>query len=195
MTLSYIKPTSNPLQTATGGIAASISNQPVINNCINIAPSVVITSPIMNSSFTASANITITANATDADGSISMVEFYNGSTKIGSKSAAPYSFTWNNVAAGTYSLTVVATDNLNAKTISSAISISVNNGTTSVNQPPVIKISNPSKGNKYENPATITIDAVASDPDGTISKVEFYSGTDKLVRIDFSSLFIYMERC
>ena len=54
-----------------------------------------------------------------------MVEFYNGSTKLGSKSAAPYSFTWNNVAVGTYSLTVIATDNLNAKTTSSSISISV----------------------------------------------------------------------
>jgi hypothetical protein len=52
-----------------------------------------------------------------------------------------------------------------------------------VNQPPVIKISNPQKGNKYENPSTITIDAVASDPDGTINKVEFYNGTVKLVEL------------
>ena len=183
VTITYTKPTINPLQIASGVIAASISNQPVINNCINIAPSVVITSPITNSSYTALANIIITANATDADGSISMVEFYNGSIKIGSMSSAPYSFTWNNVPAGTYSLTVIATDNLNAKTISSAISISVNNGTTSGNQSPVIIISNPQKGNKFENPATITIDAVAYDPDGTISKVEFYSGAAKLFEV------------
>jgi uncharacterized repeat protein (TIGR02059 family) len=183
VTITYTKPTINPLQIASGVIAASISNQPVINNCINIAPSVVITSPITNSSYTALANIIITANATDADGSISMVEFYNGSIRIGSMSSAPYSFTWNNVPAGTYSLTVIATDNLNAKTISSAISISVNNGTTSGNQSPVIIISNPQKGNKFENPATITIDAVAYDPDGTISKVEFYSGAAKLFEV------------
>ncbi len=59
------------------------------------------------------------------DGSITLVEFYNGSTRLGSKSAAPYSFTWNNVGSGTYTLTVIATDDENAKTTSSAISISV----------------------------------------------------------------------
>ena len=183
VTVAYTKPSSNPLQTTSGGTAANITNQIVINNCINVAPSAIITSPITNSSFTASANITITANALDTDGTVSIVEFYSGSTKLGSTSAAPYSFIWTNVAAGTYSLTVVATDNLNAKTISSAISISVNNGTTSGNQPPIIKISNPQKGNKYENLSTITIDAVASDPDGTINKVEFYNGTVKLVEL------------
>jgi uncharacterized repeat protein (TIGR02059 family) len=183
MTFSYTKPISNPLQTASGGIAASISNQTVINNCINIAPTVVITSPIMNDSFTASANITITANALDPDGSISIVEFYNGTTKLGSISTAPYSFTWNNVTTGTYSLTAVAYDNLNSKTKSSALSISVNNGTPLINQPPVIKISNPSKGGIYKINATITIDAVAFDPDGSISKVEFYSGAVKLVEL------------
>ena len=183
VTFSYTKPASNPLQTPSGGIATSISNQTVINNCINIAPTVVITSPIMNSSFTALANITITANALDADGSVILVEFYNGSTKLASKAVAPYSFTWNNVAAGIYSLTVVATDNLNTKTTSSAISISVINGTASVNQPPVVEISNPLKGDKYETNSTITIDAIASDPDGSISKVEFYSGSIKLVEL------------
>ena len=142
-----------------------------------------ITSPVNNSSFTASANITITANASDADGSITLVEFYNGSTRLGSKSAAPYSFTWNNVGAGTYSLTVIATDNQNAKTTSAAISISVTDGTPPVNQPPVVNVSSPTKGNKYENPATVEINVTASDPDGTISKVELYSGSDKLVEL------------
>ena len=183
VTVSYTKPAINPLQTASGGQAASIAAEPVVNNCINKSPTVAITSPANGSSFTAPATITITANASDVDGTISKVEFYNGSTKLGEKAAAPYSFTWNNVAVGTYSLTAVATDNLNAKTTSSTISISVINSTTTVNQPPVVKISNPWKGNKYENLSTITIDAVASDPDGTINKVEFYSSAVKLVEL------------
>jgi uncharacterized repeat protein (TIGR02059 family) len=183
VTVSYTKPSSNLLQTTSGGQAVTISAQPVVNNCINVAPTVVITSPINNSSFTALANITVTANALDTDGSISLVEFYNGNVKLGSISTAPYSFTWNNVAAGTYSLTVIATDNLNAKTISSAISISVINSATTVNQPPVVEISNPLKGNKYETISTITLEAIASDPDGSISKVEFYSGSVKLIEL------------
>jgi hypothetical protein len=183
VTISYTKPSTNSLQTGSGETAASINNQPVIINCINDPPTVVITSPINNSSFIASANITLTAKAQDKDDSISLIEFYNGITKLGSTSTTPYSFTWNNVPTGTYSLTVVATDNLNVKTISSVITIFVNNETNPVNQPPVVTITNPSKGNKYENLSTITIEAIASDPDGTISKVELYNGINKLVEL------------
>jgi hypothetical protein len=206
--VSYTKPSTNPIQTTLGGIAVSIANQAVLNNCINAAPAVSITSPSSNSTFISPANITIWANPTDADGTVSLVEFYNGSTKLGSKSSAPYSFNWNGVTAGTYSLTVVATDNLNSKTVSLPISISVvnppaaggsppptggssppvttpptaNDG-SAVNQLPVVTISNPVKGNKFVNLTTITINAVASDPDGTISKVEFYNGAVKLVEL------------
>jgi hypothetical protein len=183
ITVAYTKPSANPIQTAQAGLAASISGMQVINNCLNVAPTVLITSPVANSSFTAAANISITANVSDSDGSVSMVEFYNGSTKLGSKSSAPYSFVWNNVVAGNYSITVVAVDNLNAKTTSSAISITVVNNTTATNKRPVIKISNPRKGIVFNNISEVTIDAVASDPDGSINKVEFYNGTVKLVEM------------
>jgi hypothetical protein len=129
------------------------------------------------------ANIIITADALDTDGSVSRVEFYSGGTKLGSTSVAPYSFDWNNVPAGNYSLTVIATDNLNAKTISSAVTIAVINSNQIPNRHPIVKISNPRKGNTYENLSTIEIDATASDPDGTVSKVEFYNGQTKLVEL------------
>jgi uncharacterized repeat protein (TIGR02059 family) len=180
VTVSYTKPSTNPLQTASVGTAADVSNLQVTNNCINVAPTAVITSPGNNSSFTSLSSITITVNAADADGSVSKVEIYNGSTKIAEKTSAPFSFTWANVALGTYSLTAVATDNLNSKTSSSPISISVTNGTPIANKSPLVSISNPRKGDKYVNPATVTFDAVASDPDGTISKVAFYNGSVKL---------------
>lgn len=77
----------------------------------NKLPTVSITSPANGSTFTAPASITINANAADSDGTIAKVEFYNGSTKIGEDASAPYSFTWTNVAAGTYSVKAVATDN------------------------------------------------------------------------------------
>ena len=183
VTVTYTKPANNPLQTTPGGIAASISNQAVINNRINVAPTAVITSPVTNSSFTALSSITITANALDADGSVSVVEFYSGTIRIGSTSAAPYSFTWSNVAAGTYSLTAIAADNLNKKTTSSVVSISVINGKPTANRHPLVRISNPRKGIVYDKLSTITIDAIASDPDGTVTKVEFYNSTVRLVEL------------
>ncbi|SFN30809.1 chitinase [Chitinophaga sp. YR627] len=92
----------------------------------NQSPVVSITSPAAGASFTAPASITITASASDADGSIAKVEFYNGATKLGQATAAPYSYTWTNVAAATYSLTAVATDNAGAVTTSAAVSVTVN---------------------------------------------------------------------
>ena len=187
VTVSYTKPTVNPLQSSAGVQASTLSPQNVTNNIItpgNTAPTVVITSPKSNSPFTDPATITITADASDADGTITLVEFYNGTTRIGSKSSSPYSFSWNNVIQGTYSITVVATDDKGAKTTSTALSVTVAAPISpEENQLPVVTISSPTKGNRFENPADIEIQVIASDPDGTISKVELFNGSEKLVEM------------
>ncbi|WP_143097850.1 glycosyl hydrolase family 18 protein [Chitinophaga sp. CF118] len=95
----------------------------------NQSPAVSITSPAASATFTAPASVTIAASASDADGSIAKVEFYNGSTKLGEATASPYSYTWGSVAAGTYSLTAKATDNGGATTTSGTVSITVTSGT------------------------------------------------------------------
>jgi regulation of enolase protein 1 (concanavalin A-like superfamily) len=91
----------------------------------NAPPSVTLTSPANGATFTAPATINLTASASDSDGTVAKVDFYAGSTLIGSATAAPYAVTWNNVAAGTYSLTAVATDNGGAATTSAAATITV----------------------------------------------------------------------
>ncbi|MBM3768785.1 MAG: hypothetical protein FJW32_25675 [Acidobacteria bacterium] len=57
---------------------------------------------------------------------------FNGATLIGTDTSSPYSFSWTSVAAGTYSLTARAFDNLGASTNSAAISITVNQGPTTL---------------------------------------------------------------
>lgn len=94
----------------------------------NIPPTVNITAPANNASFTAPANITIQATASDADGSVTKVDFYNGSALLGTDATSPYSFAWNNVANGTYNLTARATDNAGAMTTSTTITITVGTG-------------------------------------------------------------------
>ena len=74
---------------------------------------------------TAPATITLTASAADSDGTIAKVDFYAGSTLLGTATTAPYSVAWNDVGAGTYSLTAVATDNAGATTTSAAVSVTV----------------------------------------------------------------------
>jgi hypothetical protein len=93
-------------------------------------PVVNITSPANNASFTAPASVTIQATASASNRTIVQVQFYNGTTLLGTDTTSPYSYVWNNVAAGTYSITAKATDSAGGSTTSSAISISVTSGTT-----------------------------------------------------------------
>ena len=98
----------------------------------NTPPTVSITAPAAGATFTAPANITLTATAADTDGSVSKVEFFQGATKLGEALSGPYTITWSNVGVGAYSLTARATDNAGATTTSSAVSITVAAGGTGV---------------------------------------------------------------
>jgi len=118
----------NPAATAT----ATFSNVAVTTpTSANKPPTVSISAPASGASYTAPANIAITATAGDTDGSIVKVDFYAGTQLLGSDSSSPFTFTWNNVAAGTYSLTAVATDNAGAKTTSPAITVNVTSASAS----------------------------------------------------------------
>ncbi|MBP9695123.1 MAG: fibronectin type III domain-containing protein [Candidatus Magasanikbacteria bacterium] len=103
----------------------------------NVAPTVSLTSPSNNTSVTAGTSVSLIATATDSDGTITSVEFLNGSTVLGSDATSPYSFTWTNVQSGTYTLTARATDNSAAQTVSSPVSLTVNSATVPVTPPPV----------------------------------------------------------
>ena len=162
----------------------AVTTSNVVTVIVNAPPTVSITSPANNATFSAPANITINATATDSDGTISKVEFYQGTTLLNTDTASPYSYTWPSVGAGTYSLTAKAYDNNNAVTTSSAITVSVGNA------PPTVSITSPANNAVFTAPATITINATASDPDGTISKVEFYQGTT-LLNTDTASPYSY----
>lgn len=96
----------------------------------NAAPTVSITTPATGVSYSAPASISIAAIAADADGTISKVEFYNGTTLLGSDAISPYTYSWTNVAAGTYSITAQATDNSGATTTSEAVSVTVKAAST-----------------------------------------------------------------
>jgi hypothetical protein len=91
-------------------------------------PTTSITSPA--SGATVSGTITISANASDNVG-VTSVEFYRGTTLIGSDTTSPYSASWDTtgVANGSYSLTSRAYDAAGNNTTSTAVSVTVNNVT------------------------------------------------------------------
>ncbi|WP_394748555.1 Ig-like domain-containing protein [Spongiimicrobium salis] len=91
----------------------------------NAAPTATILTPGNNTSFTQGDEITITASASDTDGSIVNVAFYAGNTRLGEDASAPYSYAWNGASLGNHVLTVVATDDLGSSTTSTSVNISV----------------------------------------------------------------------
>jgi beta-glucanase (GH16 family) len=137
----------------------------------NPPPTVSITSPVNNAIITTPNNVVINADAADANGSVTQVEFYNGTTLLGMDAIAPYSFTWTTPSVGTYILTAKATDNENSATTSSPITVFVSSPT---NTPPTANITSPTNNAAFLTPSNITINADATDADGSIFKVEFY---------------------
>jgi len=97
----------------------------------NLAPSVSITAPADGAGFTVGDTISVSATASDPDGTVAKVEFYAGSTKIGESTSAPYTYAWTTASAGSYALTAVATDNAGAQTASAPVNITVSPGGTS----------------------------------------------------------------
>ena len=62
-------------------------------------PVVTLTSPANGTSYAAPANISLNATATTATGTVSKVEFFQGTTKLGEDLTSPYSLSWSNVPA------------------------------------------------------------------------------------------------
>ncbi|HEX8922798.1 MAG TPA: TIGR03790 family protein, partial [Pyrinomonadaceae bacterium] len=102
----------------------AISNTLIIQP--NRPPVIELTNPLDGQAFTAPASITLNATASDSDGQISRVDFYAGATLIGTDSTSPYSVTWNNVAAGNYTLTATATDSAGTTSSSGLVHLTVN---------------------------------------------------------------------
>ncbi|MBN2610566.1 MAG: Ig-like domain-containing protein [Bacteroidales bacterium] len=137
-----------------------------------IPPTVSIISPANNAILNAGATINITALASDADGSITNVEFFKNGTKIGEDNTLPYECTWITVA-GTFDLTARAVDNSGNQTTSTKVTITVQSS-GGTNQPPVVAISKPLNTAEFVAGEVVTVKADATDPDGVIASVEFF---------------------
>ena len=93
----------------------------------NANPNVAISSPANGASFVGPTNVQITATATDPNpgGSVASVEFFDGTTSLGSDATSPYQVN-PNFALGQHTLTAVATDNNGAMATSAPVVISIN---------------------------------------------------------------------
>ena len=91
------------------------------------AGTVALTSPANGATYTAPSSITLSANATASSGyTVTKVEFYQGSTKLGEDLSAPYSYGWASPAFGSYTLTARMTDTSGIMVTSAPVAITVN---------------------------------------------------------------------
>lgn len=90
-------------------------------------PTVTLTQPANGATFAAGANINLEAAATDAETSVTRVEFYAGTTKLGevTSGTGTFAFTWTNAPTGRYNLSAKAFDTSGASGISSPVTVIV----------------------------------------------------------------------
>jgi hypothetical protein len=166
---------------------ATVDSVTVTSNAsTNQPPAVTLTQPINGSQVTSPAVVTIAASASDPENRLASVEFYVEGTLIGTDTSPPYSASWT-ASTGTYLLRAVARDADGGTTSSNAVSVTVS---ANANRAPTVTLTSPASGATFTAPATIALAANASDPDGAIARVDFYSGTS-LLGTDSASPFSY----
>ncbi|MDP6922619.1 MAG: Ig-like domain-containing protein, partial [Lutibacter sp.] len=98
----------------------------IVTETGNTNPTVSITSPANNTDYKEGEDITITATASDLDGAVARVEFYDGTTKLGEDTTQPYSYVWSGAAIGDHQIHAKAIDDSNGESTSQTINVSVN---------------------------------------------------------------------
>ncbi len=99
----------NTKRPAFNWLVEYMNSQPDV--CNTGAPTVTITAPEDNSSYESPANVTLTADASDSDGQVVSVSFYDGEELIGTDNSSPFSVDWVTAATGSHIIKAVATDN------------------------------------------------------------------------------------
>ncbi len=136
---------------------------------LNLPPATTLTSPAEGAAFTAPATVGLAAEADDPDGRVERVEFFAGGIRVGEAPSPPFAVSWGPVPAGSYLLTAIATDDSGASVASSPVSILVN-------APPAVELTEPAPEAVFLAPASVSLVATASDPDGHVVQIEFLAG-------------------
>lgn len=75
--------------------------------------------------YASGAGLSITADTRDLDGSVTNVQFFAGTNKIGEASGPSWSAAWSNAPSGAYVLTAIAMDNTGATTLSAPVAVTL----------------------------------------------------------------------
>ncbi len=135
-------------------------------------PTVAISTPLSGSTVTAGTPQSVVVNAAAANGTISSVELFANNVTLGSDSTFPYNFTWTPGGLGAVSLTAIATDSQGNRSVSVPVSVTVAGISIGA---PAVSLTAPAAGASLPVGVATLITATATDADGTIAQVEFFS--------------------
>lgn len=96
----------------------------------NRLPVAVLESPGAGTRVEPGTRVSLRVTASDPDGTVAKVEFYDGDDKLGEDAAAPFVFEWTPTLAGSHRLIARAIDNLGGVGDSAAVNLTVGGGTT-----------------------------------------------------------------
>lgn len=108
---SVTEVSSDARYTPPTGLEVWNNHVTIIRHPSSPKPVVNIVSPINGANYTTPQTVTLEAVASDADGSITHVDFYVNNSLVGTKFGAPYAMDFDFTADGEYDIKVVATDN------------------------------------------------------------------------------------
>lgn len=91
----------------------------------NEPPVVTLTAPADGASYTAPAAFTLAASASDSDGTVAKVEFFQNGALLGEDASAPYELPVSGLVTGSYNFLARATDNTASATDSAPVTITV----------------------------------------------------------------------
>jgi uncharacterized protein (DUF1800 family) len=130
--------------------------------------------------------VTLRATPRDNDGTVAKVTFFQGCTMIGEKTSAPWEFPVQGLASGKYSFSARVTDNAGGTALATAPAVEVKTdagtggGGPAGNALPTVSLTSPANNAQFTQGNPIALAATAADTDGTIAKVEFFAGSDKI---------------
>jgi hypothetical protein len=143
----------------------------------NLPPVITLIAPANGSTVTLPASVSISATASDSDGSIAKVEFYGDGVKLGEDATAPYTWNWS-APAGARNVYAIAQDQSGARTTSNTAFLTV--VAVGANAPPSVTLTAPADGALIPPPGRIDFAATASDADGFVLLVEFFIGANRV---------------
>lgn len=134
--------TARATDVSGGGTVSRAVSFTVVNP--NQPPAITLVSPTDGSRISLPASMELVADATDLDGMVVKVEFFEGSTLLGSVATPPHRFLVNPLPEGTHVFTARATDNSGASTVSTPVRVTA----FVPKPPPSVRLIQPVDGTK-----------------------------------------------